>query len=105
MSGGMEEGGENDQKLRFLIGDDYRTLCGVGQPQQPGVSPGYNHALQWDTVVKVCQWDFTKQRRVQMLTHTQPHTHTHTHSYSAGAEVPFCSGAFVILQRVIFIFM
>lgn len=45
------DGTENDLKMRSIIGDNWRTLTGAGQPVlEEGCSPGYDFMVYWSQV-------------------------------------------------------
>ena len=49
----VAEGSADDSMLKQLIGDDWKVLCGVEQPQAaPDVSIGYDHPTYWSAVVE-----------------------------------------------------
>ena len=52
MVGDDADGTENDTTMRTVIGDNWRTLTGAGQPVVvPGSSPGFDLVAYWPDVM------------------------------------------------------
>mmetsp|Transcript_21539 Transcript_21539/g.46678 ORF Transcript_21539/g.46678 Transcript_21539/m.46678 type:complete len:253 (+) Transcript_21539:155-913(+) len=47
ITGDVSEGSKNDIQLKTIIGDDWKKICGAGQSQVPGNSPGFDHSDYW----------------------------------------------------------
>lgn len=48
ITGDVSEGSPNDNLMRDIIGDDWKTLTGAEQPVLvPNCSPGYDHSVYW----------------------------------------------------------
>lgn len=53
INGDVSDGSPNDVKMREIVGDNWKILCGAEQPlYQPKSSPGYNHETFWPTVIE-----------------------------------------------------
>lgn len=51
ISGNCKDGSKNDKKLRALIGDNWKSLTGVGLPKPaPDIANGYDHKAYWSMV-------------------------------------------------------
>jgi len=52
ISGSYEAGSQNDRRLSYLIGPNWKTLTGTDQPEwAPKSSPGYNYAEYWPNLI------------------------------------------------------
>jgi len=53
ISGDTSEGSKNDIKLKSILGDNWRHVCGQDEPKyDPKASRGYKYAEYWEQVVK-----------------------------------------------------
>lgn len=53
ISGDCSDGSKNDKKLKGIIGDEWKTITGVGLPQKDKTyAYGYNHEEAWAKVVE-----------------------------------------------------
>ena len=51
--GDYSENSENDMLMKYLIGDQWKSITGVDQPRfNDNASPGYNHEVYWKNIVK-----------------------------------------------------
>jgi hypothetical protein len=69
ITGDVSIGSENDLKIKEIIGDNWRELCGAEQPTlKKGNTPGYDHDQHWPMTMQRYQDMIAKEQQLKAET-------------------------------------